>query len=195
MLGWQTVSVTLDNIPLDKAKMVFRQERFVIKEEGEHYAILRRKGSDFNFEGRKVSLEAAIVEEGNNIRFQLRYDTFVLFDTGDLKKELNSIANKIVSFVNKTYDPVHIFKVLGDEKRLGALKLLITKSRYNSELSKLLGLKPTTMSHHMAKLMEIGVVSVRQGDQNKSMYVFEKTVLKKLLDQSYELLVDENGEN
>lgn len=67
-------------------------------------------------------------------------------------------------------EPLMIFKALGDEKRLQAIKLQLEGPLHNQELASKVGLKPTTMSHHMSKLMDAGLVSVKQGDHNKSIY-------------------------
>ncbi len=181
MLGWNSVKGTVDNISLEDVKMFLRQEKFVINEEGEHFAVLQRKGTQLTVNGSKFSLEAALTVEHDNIIIHLRYNTFVLFDTGDLKKELDVLISKLKAKQEMGIDPLMVFKALGDEKRLMAIKLLLEEPLHNQELASKVGLKPTTMSHHMSKLMDAGLVSVKQGDHNKSIYTVDESYLKKLL--------------
>jgi predicted transcriptional regulator len=53
---------------------------------------------------------------------------------------------------------VTFFKALADKNRLKIVGLLAEKSYSVEELAELLGLKPPTISHHLAKLAEAGLV-------------------------------------
>ena len=48
--------------------------------------------------GRNLPLELAIAESGRGLFIQLRYETFLLFDTGDL----NEIAGEIAAELAET---------------------------------------------------------------------------------------------
>src|SRR5688572_12559652 len=69
---------------------------------------------------------------------------------------------------------VTFFKALADKNRLKIVGLLAEKPYSVEELATLLGLKPPTVSHHLAKLVDAGLVkshtesyySVYQLDQN-----------------------------
>jgi len=188
MLGWKSVSETLKNTSIEDAKMFLRQERYIIKNEGEQFAVLLRKGTQFTIEGKKVSLEVALVQENTSVIITLRYDTFVLFDTGDLQDELTGLCQRIKEKSQSEPDVIELFKALSDEKRLNVLINLNNGPKYSHELAELVGLKPTTMSHHMSKLMAIGVVRVSQGERNKSIYTLSHKTLKTLLADSYDLI-------
>lgn len=53
------------------------------------------------------------------------------------------------------------FKVLSDETRLKLIGTLASKQRSVEELASLLNVRPPTISHHLAKLKEIGLVSMK----------------------------------
>ncbi|MBN1467810.1 MAG: winged helix-turn-helix transcriptional regulator [Fusobacteriaceae bacterium] len=193
MLGWQTVSKTIENISMEQAGKTLKKEKFIIKEESEYYLLFRRKGAIVTDEGKKASLEAAIIKEtSTSIKLQLRYSTLVLFDTGDLKKELEYLSKKILERKNTSFDPITIFKTLGDQTRFNALKLLSEKNRHNNELAKLLHIKPTTMSHHMSKLVDTGIVKMSLGEKNKSIYVLEREKLENILKNCYQEITKVN---
>jgi DNA-binding transcriptional ArsR family regulator len=194
MLGWQTVSKTIENVSMDQAGKKLKKEKFIIKEESEYYLLFKRKGTIVTAEGKKSPLEAAIIKEtSTSIKLQLRYSTLVLFDTGDLKKELEYLSKKILEKKNISFDPITIFKTLGEQTRFNALKLLSEKNRHNNELAKLLDIKPTTMSHHMAKLVDAGIVKMSLGKQNRSIYVLEKENLENILKNCYQEIIRING--
>jgi predicted transcriptional regulator len=56
---------------------------------------------------------------------------------------------------------VSFFKALADSNRLKIVGLLAEKPYSVEELAALLGLKPPTVSHHLAKLVEAGLVTSR----------------------------------
>ena len=53
------------------------------------------------------------------------------------------------------------FKALAEANRLKIIGLLAQKTCSVEELASLLGLKPSTVSHHLTKLSEVGLVSAR----------------------------------
>jgi biotin operon repressor len=69
------------------------------------------------------------------------------------------------------------FKALADANRLKIVGLLSHQAYSVEELSALLGLKPSTVSHHLARLAQAGLVSARaEGYYN--MYQLEKKALE-----------------
>ena len=54
-----------------------------------------------------------------------------------------------------------IFKALADATRLKIISLLAAQPYTVEQLSSLLDLRPSTISHHLAKLAEAGLVSAR----------------------------------
>lgn len=65
------------------------------------------------------------------------------------------------------YDPpgrlVQLYKALGDDKRLRALKLISEQKRSLKELTDLLGMGKTNAHHHLAILRSAGLVRVQDG--------------------------------
>ncbi|OZB97993.1 transcriptional regulator [Paenibacillus sp. XY044] len=65
------------------------------------------------------------------------------------------------------YEPparlVQIYKALGDDKRLRALKLIAGRDRTLKELTDTLGLGKTTVHHHLAVLRAAGLIRVKGG--------------------------------
>ena len=53
------------------------------------------------------------------------------------------------------------FKALSDANRLKILGLLAQESYSVEELAELLALRPSTVSHHLARLAEVGLVTAR----------------------------------
>lgn len=56
---------------------------------------------------------------------------------------------------------VELLKVLADESRLRLIGVLATRECSGGELAHLLGLRAATVSHHLTRLREAGLVSVR----------------------------------
>src|SRR3970282_1632260 len=56
---------------------------------------------------------------------------------------------------------VQFFKALADENRLKIVGLLARESYSGEQLAAILGVKPATISHHLARLAEAGLVSAQ----------------------------------
>jgi hypothetical protein len=61
---------------------------------------MRKAGTEFTTAGEKFPKELSISFKNNETEIALKYDTFVLFDTGDLQKELDVISNRIKTNIN-----------------------------------------------------------------------------------------------
>lgn len=73
-----------------------------------------------------------------------------------------------------------LFKALGHPARLLILNLIRTKPRHGQELAAILNLKPATISHHLAKLTEVGLLRSRK-DQYYQIYTLADGHLHKTL--------------
>jgi predicted transcriptional regulator len=62
---------------------------------------------------------------------------------------------------NSNDELVIFFKALSDSNRLKIVGLLAQKPYSVEELAALVGLKPSTVSHHLAKLSDVGLVHAR----------------------------------
>jgi hypothetical protein len=79
-----------------------------------------------------------------------------------------------------------LFKALGHPARLLILNLVRTKPRHGEELAVILNLKPATISHHMTKLSEVGLLKSRK-DQYYQVYSIANGLLKKTLEEMIRL--------
>lgn len=72
---------------------------------------------------------------------------------------------------------VTFFKALADSNRLKIVGLLAEKSYSVEELAELLQLKPSTISHHLARLAEAGLVRARS-ESYYNIYELDQSVLE-----------------
>jgi DNA-binding transcriptional ArsR family regulator len=72
---------------------------------------------------------------------------------------------------------LQFFKVLADENRLKLLGILATREYSVEELAALLQLKAPTISHHLARLKELGLVGMRS-DGNTHFYRLDAEQLR-----------------
>jgi DNA-binding transcriptional ArsR family regulator len=77
------------------------------------------------------------------------------------------------------YETLTLFKALADESRLRIVGLLAGGERTVDDLAAALGLRPPTVSHHLSKLKEAGLASMRaQGTSH--VYRLETERLRRL---------------
>lgn len=74
-------------------------------------------------------------------------------------------------------DLIVFFKALSDASRLKIIGLLAQRSYSVEELAALLDLKASTVSHHLARLVKVGLVSAR-AEGYYSVYQLEKAALE-----------------
>lgn len=74
-----------------------------------------------------------------------------------------------------------LFKALGHPARLLIVNLMAAKPRHGEELAAILGLNPATVSHHLTKLAEAGLV-VAKKDQYYQIYSLVGDLLRKPLE-------------
>lgn len=75
-----------------------------------------------------------------------------------------------------------LFKALGHPARLLMLNLIQQKPRHGEELAAILNLKPATISHHLSKLTEVGLLTSTK-DQYYQVYSLAGDVLQKPLSE------------
>jgi hypothetical protein len=79
-----------------------------------------------------------------------------------------------------------LFKALGHPVRLLMLNLIRMKPRHGEELAVILDLNPATISHHLSKLTDVGLLT-SQKDQYYQVYSLVSDVLKKPIDEVVDL--------
>ena len=73
---------------------------------------------------------------------------------------------------------ISIFKALADSSRLKIVGLLARQPYSGEELAILLDLRPSTVSHHLSRLIQVGLVSAR-AEGYYSIYHLEEDALKR----------------
>jgi ArsR family transcriptional regulator len=82
-----------------------------------------------------------------------------------------------------------LFKALGHPVRLLIVNLVQMKPRHGEELAAILNLNPATISHHLAQLVDAGLLT-HQKDQYYHTYSLTGDMLKKTLDEIIRLPQD-----
>ncbi len=96
MDGWKPAERTIDTpVLLDRAVEIVEEEGFEVRVRNPGYALLRRDGKQFTTRGERFPLELALAEGDSGMFLQLRYDGFVLFDTGDLDELADDLAEVV----------------------------------------------------------------------------------------------------
>lgn len=96
MKGWKPVERHIpDAVELTEAKHILEQHGFSIHADNPEHAILRRSGTQLSTSGEDFPLEAAIARADQGLYLQMRYDTFVLFDIGDLEQFADEISAEV----------------------------------------------------------------------------------------------------
>ena len=95
-------TTTFDQL-LDKEKCInfFVRYGYYIHSEDERALVLKKTGSVFAFSGENIPKELSIFFKDKGTEFSLKYDALVLFDTGDLQKELDRISNLMTTNMNR----------------------------------------------------------------------------------------------
>ncbi len=93
---------TTFNQSLNKDKCInfFVRYGYYIHTEDDKTLVMRKSGTEFTTSGDKIPKELSILFKNNETEVSLKYDTFVLFDTGDLQEELDLISNRITTNIN-----------------------------------------------------------------------------------------------
>lgn len=93
MMGWRPVERHIDDaVSMQESVRILRDHGFSLYVDNPGHAILRRSGTKVSTSGEDFPLEVAVAQADQGIYLQLRYDTFVLFDTGDLEQFADEIS-------------------------------------------------------------------------------------------------------
>ncbi len=96
MWGWKTVERQVSpRVLLDEARDILIREGFSEHVKNPSHVIMKRSGTQLAVSGEKFQIELAFAEAETGLFLQLRYDTFALFDTGDLGQLADSLAEKL----------------------------------------------------------------------------------------------------
>jgi predicted transcriptional regulator len=87
------------------------------------------------------------------------------------------VAFVVKIMTNSSEELVTFFKALADKNRLKIVGLLAEKPYSVEELATLLGLKPPTISHHLAKLVDAGLVTSHT-ESYYSVYQLDQSALE-----------------
>lgn len=96
MWGWETIEKSIDaSVSFEDALLILKDEGFTLHVKNLGHAILRRSGTQFGIKGEKFPIEVAVARAELGLFLQVRYDSFMLFDTGDLQRFSDAIASKL----------------------------------------------------------------------------------------------------
>jgi len=98
MWGWKSVERLIEpSVSLAQAKEILQAQGFQIHTSNPHHAVFKSAGTENPWttlapSGENVPIELAISESQRGLYLHLRYETFCLFDTGDLDRFANELA-------------------------------------------------------------------------------------------------------
>ena len=98
MWGWKTADKTIEpSVSFEEAKRIVQEDGFELSTSNPSHAVLRRAGTEsgwtkFSPKAENLPLDLAVAKSDRGLFVQLRYEHFVLFDTGDLDKVADEIA-------------------------------------------------------------------------------------------------------
>ena len=90
---------------------------------------------------------------------------------------------------NNDAETLETLKSISDSSRLEILRCLSNGEMYGREIAKQLGLYSTTISHHMAKLINCRIVRCRLAG-NKAYYSLDNEGAKRFLDSLHDILTE-----
>ncbi|UDQ97492.1 hypothetical protein AAEX28_10755 [Lentisphaerota bacterium WC36G] len=88
-------------LSMGKCYDFFSRYGYFIYEESEDLLVLKKSGTAWAFSLKHFPLELSFKIIGKSTTVSLKYDTWVLFDTGDLREELHRIYNIIEAHSQK----------------------------------------------------------------------------------------------
>ena len=94
--GWKAAERKIEpSIPLEQAKTILKEAGFIEHIANPEHAIFKRAGTQATLKGENCYLEVTLAKTETGLFLQARYDTFVLFDTGDLDKFADDLSTKL----------------------------------------------------------------------------------------------------
>ena len=121
-----------------------------------------------------------------NFSFTLEDNLYLLYGFA-LEQRIN---DDIVEKMSRDF-----FKVLADEKRYEILKLLAERNWYARELAEYFGVTNATISYHLSRLHDLGIISFKEGEKNRVYYNLERKKLKKIFNGTLNLILKESDED
>lgn len=167
----------------------------LLKKLAEHKVLYKEYG--ISFIKSTTFLDETTIDNINYITFYISYfkDTNAM-----MLKESKDYENLYVIYgfqLEKHFDNTVIaerrkllFKALSDEKRIEIIQLLSKRSWYGIELAKHLGITTATLSYHVAKLFDIGIISYEEKEKNRFYYKLEVEKFKELFETSLKNLIE-----
>jgi hypothetical protein len=96
MWGWKAAERIIEpSVTLEQAKAIMKEAGFSERIANPEHAIFRRAGTQLAVKGESVAIEVALAKTEAGLFLQARYDTFVLFDTGDMQKLADDLVAKL----------------------------------------------------------------------------------------------------
>ncbi len=95
MLGWKTINSTVEKVDFEDAKNSIISQGFELLTDEDNCSILKKSGTTLTLKGSKAPQKLWLVKRDDGVEVQLKYDVFVLFDTGDLQLELERLTEVI----------------------------------------------------------------------------------------------------
>lgn len=96
MWGWKTVERHVSpSATVDEARSRLTEQGFEEQSGDSRHATFKRDGTRLTTSGDKTELEVAIAETDDGMVLHVRYGAFVLFDTGDLERIADSLAEEL----------------------------------------------------------------------------------------------------
>ena len=96
MWGWKAIETKIDtSVSLEQAKEILEEAGFKERNVNPEYVFFKRKGTQFALKGEKMPIELFIGNTDAGMFLKLRYDSFVLFDTGDLAQIADDLVSKL----------------------------------------------------------------------------------------------------
>lgn len=84
------------------------------------------------------------------------------------------------------------FKVMADDKRYEILKLLSEREWHSQELAEHFGVTTSTISYHLSRLYDIGIISFKEGENNRVYYNLKKEKIKEIFEGTLDLILKES---
>ena len=103
MWGWKTVERLVDpSVSSDEAREMLRQKGFQLYALNPTHTVYKKAGTQNPWAGvppedEDPAVELAISHAHSGLFLQLRYETFILFDTGDLQRYADKIARMLAA--------------------------------------------------------------------------------------------------
>lgn len=98
MWGWKTVERHVSPaVPLDQARVKLIEQGFEEQSGDSRYATFVREGTRLTTAGENMPVELALAETDSGLIAHVRYQAFVLFDTGDLEEFGDQVAEMLTA--------------------------------------------------------------------------------------------------